>query len=107
MTRRCVPLACLAALVLGAGCGGASDVDAPPWVLDLARQEAASENEESPHIAFATCGPATCIVRMHGDFRCDDCSRPPGFDDPTGSKLELEIDVGGRHVVTRSLSSGD
>jgi hypothetical protein len=97
----------VAILALAAGCGGNDDVNAPPWVLDLARQEASAENEESPHIAFATCGPATCIVRMHGDFRCADCTRPSGFDDPTGSRLELEIDIGSRVVVTRSLSPGD
>jgi hypothetical protein len=97
----------LAVLALAPGCGGASDVNAPPWVLDLARREAAFEGEESPHIAFAACGPATCTVRMHGDFRCADCTRPPGFDDPTGSRLELEIDVGSRVVETPSLSSED
>jgi hypothetical protein len=107
MQRRYVPLVLLTALALGAGCGGASAVDAPTWVLDLARQEAASEGEVSPHIAVASCGPSTCIVKMHGDFRCADCTRPPGFDDPTGSRLELEIDVDSRVVVTRSLSSED
>ena len=107
MRCRLVPVAFFAVLVLSAGCGGSDDVNAPSLVLDVARQEAAAEGEESPHIAFAACGPTTCIVRMHGDFRCMDCSRPPGFDDPTGSRLELEILVDRRMIETRSLSSED
>ena len=107
MRRRLVLAAFLAVLVLAAGCGGGDNVNAPAWVLDLARQEAAAEGEDSPHIAFTACGPTTCIVRMHGDFRCADCTRPPGFDDPTGSRLELEISVDQRVIGTRSLSSED
>lgn len=107
MRHRLGGLLFVALFVLAAGCGGSDDVDAPPWVLDLARQEAAAEGEESPHIAFATCGPTVCIVRMHGDFRCADCTRPAGFDDPTGSRLELEISADRRLVETRSLSSED
>jgi hypothetical protein len=98
----------VAILVMAAGCGGAGGaVNAPSWVLDLARQEAAAEHEDSPHIAFATCGQTACTVRMHGDFRCEDCTRPAGFDDPTGSQLELEIELDGRFIGTRSLSSED
>ena len=82
-------------------------MDAAPCLLDLARQEAAAQGEESPHIAFATCGPSICIVRMHGDFRCADCTRPPGSADPTGSRLELEISAHRRVIETRSLSSED
>ena len=107
MRRRLVPVVFVGALALAAGCGASDDVDAAPWVLDLARQEAAAEGEESPHIAFATCGPTVCIVRMHGDFRCADCTRPPGFEDPTGSRLELEISADRRVIETRSLSSED
>lgn len=107
MRDRLVPVVFVAVLALAAGCGGGDDVNAPSWALDLARQEAAAEGEENPHIAFAACGPTTCIVRMHGDFRCADCSRPPGFDDPTGSRLELEILVDRRMIETWALSSED
>jgi hypothetical protein len=107
MKRRLHPAALVAVLALAAGCGGGDDVDAPTWALDLARQEASAEGEDSPHIAFAACGPTICIVRMHGDFRCADCTRPPGFDDPTGSQLELEILIDRRVIETRAISSED
>jgi hypothetical protein len=57
----------LAALALTTACGSNSDVDAPPWVLELARQ---------------------------------------GVDDPTGSRLDLEINLERRVLETRGLSAG-
>ena len=108
MRRRSVLVVVVAVLAVAAGCGcGGDDVNAPSWALDLARQEASAEGEDSPHIAFAACGPTICIVRMHGDFRCADCTRPPGFDDPTGSQLELEILIDRRVIETRAISSED
>ena len=95
----------VAVLALASACGGHDD-NAPSWVLDLARQEAANQGEQDPDMTFAVCGPVTCVVSMRGHFRCRDCPRPPGVDDPTGGRLDVEINLDRRVLETRSLSEG-
>ena len=75
-----------------AGCGEKKELNAPPWVFDLARQEATRLDEQSPKIDFAACGPATCILRMLGSFRDSD-SR--------AARLDLEISLDSHSIVTR------
>jgi hypothetical protein len=84
-----------------ASCGGNGDeyVNAPPWVLNLARQEAARLDEESPDIHFAACGPATCILVLRGSFRDEEGSRAP--------RMDVEISVPEHSVQERVFYYGD
>jgi hypothetical protein len=86
-----------ASLVLTA-CGEQKSVNAPPWVLDSARQETARLDEPSPKIDFAACGPATCIVRMRGSFRDGDSH---------AARLDLEVGIKSRSVEERAFYYGD
>ena len=79
------------------GCGGNEYVNAPDWVMDLAREEAVRLGEKEPDIEFAACGPSTCIVRMLGSFR-DDGSRAP--------RLDLEMSVQSRSIKERAFYYG-
>jgi hypothetical protein len=87
-------------------CGNDREVNAPSWVLNLARAEAADMDEPKPTIDFAACGPATCIVRMLGSFTCHDCPIPPGVSEPQGARLDIEIGLASRVIETRRVFSG-
>jgi hypothetical protein len=104
MWRAFLVLAACAAAIALAGCGGHEQVDAPQWVMDLARQETAGMGEDNPEFQVAACGPVTCVVRLTGTFVCADCHHPPGVDPPHGSHVVLEMDVEERVVHTRGVS---
>jgi hypothetical protein len=79
------------------GCRDNKGVNAPPWVLDLARQEAARLDEQTPSIDFAACGPATCILRMNGSFRDSDARAP---------RLDLEVSLDSHSITARDFYYG-
>src|SRR6185295_773527 len=77
-----------------AGCEEKKELNAPPWVFDLARQEATRLDEQSPRIDFAACGPAACILRKLGSFR-DSHSR--------AASVGLEISLHSHSIVDRQF----
>jgi hypothetical protein len=75
----------------------------PEWVNEVAFRVANEMSDAAPDSVAYFCRKSRCFITMTGHFICTRCSRPWGFDDPSGKQLRLTVDRATRGVIGLSL----